>query len=289
MGDFFSAIFQGIIQGVTEFLPVSSSGHLAIYQHLTGKSGEAGLFFSVLLHIGTLAAVCVVYRNTLARLIKEFFSMVSDIFHKEFKWKEMNAERRTIMMLILSTLMLVPFVLPIFGGNSLKDLMDPVTRGDHLWVVGLMLIVTSLLLAASYYLTSKKRDLHRVPTNRDAVIIGIVQGFAAMFPGLSRSGSTTATALMCGIDKKNATQYSFILSVPAVIGALLLELKDVATTPGVLDGFQVVPAIFGMITAAIVGIFAIKLFIWMIKKNSYIIFSVYCGIVGIITLIISFV
>lgn len=280
-----SAIFQGIIQGITEFLPISSSGHLAIYQHLTGQSGEAGLLLSVLLHLGTLLAVCIVYRKTIFALIIEFFAMIKDIFTGKFKWSEMNTERRMIIMMIISSAMLIPIVLPIFGGNSLVDFLMPVESGEHIWVVGLMLLITAALMFVSYSITTSKRlVVKHQATVKDAIFIGITQALAALFPGLSRSGSTTATALICGLDKKYATRYSFILSIPAVLAANIFSLKDAVETNADIN---VIAAIAGIITAAVVGIIAIKLFLWMVKKNSYIVFSYYCAAMGILVLIIS--
>ncbi len=289
MMDIISAIFQGIIQGVTEFLPISSSGHLTIYQHLTGQTGGDGLLFTVLLHVGTLLAVCIVYRRTIAKLILEFFAMLRDIFTGKFTFKKMNVERRTIFMMILSSAMLLLVVAPVFSGNSAKDLCDSISNDpDLFWMVGVMLLATAVLMFISWRITSSDRPTRRCADSKDAVIIGLTQAAAATFPGLSRSGSTTAAALACGLDKQYATQYSFILSIPAVVAATALELKDAIEAGGAAD-LNIPAAIVGIIVSAVVGVIAIKTFVWLIKKNRYIIFSYYCAAMGAIVIVWSLV
>lgn len=287
MMEILSAIFQGILQGLTEFLPISSSGHLAIYQHLTNNTNEGSLLFTVLLHVGTLFAVCFVFRQTIAALIMEFFKMIGDIFKGKFSFKNMNTERRTILMMVLSSAMLILIVIPVFNGYALKDIVDPFTSNkDFFWIIGIMLIVTSVLMFISHRITSSGKPTRSCANTKDAVLIGLTQAAAAVFPGLSRSGSTTATALACGLNKEYATQYSFILSVPAVAAAALLEFKDALEVGGSAD-LNIVATIVGIVVSAIVGIIAIKTFVWLIKKNRYIIFSYYCAVVGAAVLIIS--
>ncbi len=287
MMEILSAVFQGILQGLTEFLPISSSGHLAIYQHLTNNTNESSLLFTVLLHVGTLFAVCFVFRKTIAALIIEFFKMFSDIFKGKFSFKTMNTERRTILMMVLSSAMLLLIVIPVFNGYALKDIVDPLTSDkDFFWIVGVMLIVTSVLMFISHRITSSDKPTRSCANSKDALLIGLTQAAAAIFPGLSRSGSTTATALACGLNKEYATQYSFILSVPAVAAAALLEFKDALEVGSVAD-INILATIVGIVVSAIVGIIAIKTFVWLIKKNRYIIFSYYCAFAGVAVLIIS--
>ncbi len=285
--EFLNAIFQGIIQGLTEFLPISSSGHLAIYQHLTGNNGEGSLMFTVLLHVGTLFAVCFVFRKTIGKLIVEFFSMLKNIFTGKFSFKKLNVEQRTILMMILSSAMLLLLIVPVFNGDSLKDLCEMLsTDGDWFWVIGVTLLITAVLMYISHRITSSDRPTHKCATARDAACIGLMQCAAAALPGLSRSGSTTATALACGLEKEYATQYSFILSIPAVAAAALLEFKDAAEAGG-LQTLNIPATIVGIIVAAIVGVLAIKTFVWLIKKNRYVIFSYYCAAAGLAVIAIS--
>lgn len=287
--EYLNAIFQGIIQGLTEFLPVSSSGHLAIYQHFFGTESGSGTLFTVMLHIGTLFAVCLVYRKTLGNLILEFCRMIKDIFTGKFSVKRMNIERRTILMLVLSCLMMVVLFIPVGNGNNIKDVIEMIgDQKEHpglLWVIGLMLLLTAVLMYVAHRVTSSDRKTHNCATVKDSVKIGLMQALA-VFPGLSRSGSTTATALACGLDKKYATLYSFILSIPTVAAAALFELKDAVAVESA-SSISWGPAIVGIIVSALVGIAAIKTFIWLIKKNRYVIFSYYCGAVGTIVIITS--
>ena len=285
-----NAVLQGIIQGVTEFLPVSSSGHLAIYQHLFGDSATSGLLFSVLLHVGTLFAVCLVYRKAIGALILEACRMIGDLFTGRLKGKKLNDERKTILMMILSSALLLIVVVPIFGGDSLKDLFEYTTDAENhrelFWVVGVMLLITAVLMFLAWRITSSDRPTHKCATVKDALLIGATQA-AAVFPGLSRSGSTTAVALACGMNKKAATQYSFILSIPAVLAATLWEFKDAVTTPGAVEQVNWLAAAIGIVVSALVGIAAIKTFLWLIKKNRYVIFSIYCAAVGLFVIIWS--
>lgn len=284
-----NAIIQGIIQGITEFLPVSSSGHLAIYQHFFGSTATSGAMFSVMLHLGTLFAVCLVYRNTIGKLILEFFRMVKDIFTGRFSWKGMNIERRTILMMIISTAMLLLMFIPVGGGRNIKDCIESVAdQQNHpelLWVIGVMLLITAVLMFIAHTVTSGSRKTHRCASVRDALAIGLAQALA-VFPGLSRSGTTTSVALTCGLDKNYATQYSFILSIPAVAAAALIEFKDALAVEG-LGSVDWLSTVIGIVVAAIVGILAIKTFIWLIKKNRYVVFSYYCGIAGLLVIIAS--
>lgn len=287
----FNAILQGIIQGVTEFLPVSSSGHLAIFQHFFGSTDTTGMMFSVMLHIGTLFAVCLVYRKVIGNLILEFFAMLKDIFTGKFTFKNMNMARRTIWMMILSSVVLFVVFIPVGDGKNIKDCVEMVSdqqnHRDLFWVIGVALLGTALLMFAAHKITSSGNKTHKCATVRDALIIGASQALAVT-PGLSRSGTTSATALGCGLDKSYATQYSFILSIPAVLAAAMLEFKDAIE----VEGFSNVNwgcTIVGVIVSAVVGIAAIKTFIWLVKKNRYVIFSYYCGIMGLFVIITSIV
>lgn len=299
------AIIEGIVQGLTEFLPVSSSGHLTIAQHIIG--GDAGteennLFFSVMLHIGTLAAVIGVYIKTIAELLAEFGRMVKDIVTGKFKWKEMNPKRNMVMMLIIGLLPLFLLFLPIPGTDmKIKDLADLFSKSGFFIVVGLSLMVTSLLLFLGDR-KNKKTTLEyeqkgmmtkggagrKKYTVKDAIAVGLTQCCAALFPGISRSGSTLVASELRGINKQSALDYSFILGTPAIIAAAILEGKD-ALFPedGQAVTIDYLPVIIGMIVAAVVGFFAIKLFKWLLKTDRMYIFILYTAIVGVVVTIIS--
>ena len=293
------AIIQGIVQGLTEFLPVSSSGHLAITQHITGVAGEGNLFFNVMLHVGTLAAVAVFYHKLIWSLIKEFFRMIGDIFTGKFKLKDMSYERNLIVMLFIALLPLFIMFIPIPGSDmKVKDLADIFSGAQILLVTALSLMLTSVLLAVGAHFNrknsaksfkhmkgsssdSKGRESYTVI---DAVCVGLAQVAAALLPGLSRSGSTLAVGEMRGINKQKALDFTFILGIPSILAAALLEGKD-ALEQGVDVDVPVV--LVGIAVSAVVGYLAIWLFIWFLKSDKMIIFIVYTAVVGVALLVIS--
>ncbi len=292
--DILSAIVQGIIQGLTEFLPVSSSGHLTITQHLFGMQ-EDNLFFSVMLHIGTLAAVIAVYVKLIAGLLKAFVLMVKDIFTGKFKWSKMDNERNMVVMIIIGLLPLFLLFIPIPGTDmKVKDLADMFSKSGYFIVVGISLLVTSLLLFIgdlknkhTVKVYQEKGMLKDGAAGRkkynvlDAITVGITQCFAALFPGVSRSGSTLVASELRGINKQAALDYSFLLGTPAIVAAAIIEGKD-ALFPkdGQSVSIDYLPVIVGMIIAALVGFFAIKLFKWLLKTDRMYVFIIYTAIVG---------
>lgn len=287
----FEAIIQGIIQGATEFLPVSSSGHLSISKHLFGIE-LPGILFDIMLHLGTLVAVVFVYRKLIWRLLKEFGSLCVDVVHGKFKWSEMNHDRRLIFMLIIGLLPLFLLFAPIPGtGMQLKDLSDQLGSDSSMLAEGLALLATSALLFLGIRadrLTHKKtiqdrqgrrvqnpgrKKLHTV----DAIVIGFTQCVAAVFPGLSRSGSTLSVGLLRGINQQTALDYSFVLGIPAIAAAAVVSLKDLGSDGAAIGA---APLIAGVITAAIVGFLAIKLLKWIVTTNKLTVFAYYTLIAG---------
>ncbi len=293
----FDAIMQGILQGLTEFLPVSSSGHLAIYQHIVGMN-DNNLFFSVMLHIGTLAAVVAVYFRTIIKLFSSLWSIIKKIFKREFKWSEMTGEENLAMMIIIGLLPLFLLFLPIPGTDmKIKDLADKFNLDGYFFIVGIALVTTSMLLFFSGKRRSEirivdgkryRKKLRRRYTVADAVIVGFTQCAAAMFPGLSRSGSTLAASRFRKIDKQTALDYSFLLGTPAIVAAAILETKDALfSEESDLANINFLYVIVGMVVAAIVGFFAIKLFKWLLSTEKMYIFILYTAAVGLIILLIS--
>lgn len=269
------AVIQAIIQGLTEFLPVSSSGHLSLFQHFTGNSGEGALLFSAVLHLGTLVAVFIAFWDTIWALIKEFFVMVKDIFTGKFKWSTMNGERRMIIMLVISLLMLIPFYI-------FKDFFTSVSEDDSILIEGICFLYTAIILTIADKCsngTKKPSDI----TTKDAVTVGIFQGIA-LFPGISRSGSTIASSLFCKMSRETAVRYSFILGIPAILGGCLLEINDAMKTDMSVD---VLPFIVGFVVAAVVGICAIKMVQWLLKTNKFKIFAIYTAILGIAVITVA--
>ena len=298
----FDAIIQGIVQGLTEFLPVSSSGHLAITQHILGTSGDGNLFFNVMLHVGTLVAVIAFYYKLIWSLIKEFFSMIKDIFTGKFKWSKMNYERNLIMMLIIGLIPLFLLFVPIPGTDmKIKDLAEVLSASPILLVTAISLLVTSALLTIGIICNRKnsaKGGKHLKGGSKagsngresytilDAVCVGLMQVAAAVLPGLSRSGSTLAVGEMRGINKQKALDYTFVLGVPSIVAAALLEGIDAVKSPEGIN-VEIGVIIAGVIASAIVGYLAIVIFKWFLKSDKMEIFVVYTAIAGIAFLIIS--
>ncbi|MBQ3264609.1 MAG: undecaprenyl-diphosphate phosphatase [Ruminococcus sp.] len=291
------AIIQGAVQGLTEFLPVSSSGHLTITQHIMGIDLEGGnLFFNVMLHIGTLIAVVAFYHKLIWRLIKAFFSMIGDIFTGKFRWKELSDDKRMVIMVIIGLLPLVLLFAPVPGtGMKVKDFVESFNTEKYFIVVGICLLLTSVLLFIGNRCSKSVKPMKHLKGGEggrtsmnvlDAIVIGITQCFATL-PGLSRSGSTLAAGQMRGLNKQTALDYTFILGTPAIIAAALLEGKD--ALEGGLDPVKadLVPILIGMLVAAVVGYLAIALFKWLLKTDKMIIFIIYTAVVGTAVIVIS--
>ena len=268
-----NAIFQGIIQGLTEFLPVSSSGHLSIIQYFTGQGADDGLLFTVLLHLGTLIATLLAFWKTISELIAEFFRMLLDIFYGKFSLKDANPKRRMLLLLMLSIL---PMGLTFF----LRDWFTAVATDDSLFAEGISFLLTSALL----FLASRRGRGHKTAKNMrafDALAIGTMQALSPM-PGISRSGSTISVGLMLGLDKKYAVAFSFIMGIPAVMGANILEIGD-AMQQGIT--LPISAMVVGIIFALIFGLLAIKMVRWLVVSDKLHYFAWYTLAVGILVLI----
>ena len=296
----FEAIVLGAVQGLTEFLPVSSSGHLAIFQHFFGLN-DNNLFFNVMLHVGTRTAVCAVYWRLFLRLIKSFFRILKKIFTRKFKWGEMDADENLVLMLIIGLLPLFLLFLPIGGGMKIKDLADKWNSDGYLIITSISLLVTSFLIVIGINANRKTTILYkshgklradgagrRKLNPVDAVFIGLFQAVAAIFPGISRSGSTLTAGELRKINKQRALDYSFVLGTPAIIAAALLEGKDALfPADGSAVSIEFFPTLIGIITSAIVGFLAIRLFKWLLSTNRMYYFVLYTAGAGIICLVIS--
>ena len=281
-------IILGIVQGATEFLPVSSSGHLSLAKHILNVNVDGGILLDLMLHVGTLFAVFFVFRKLIGRLIMEFFRMIRDIFTGRFHWKAMSHDRRMVMMLIIGLIPLLFFMIPIPGvGENLKDIFEGFYEDSTILIEGFCFLFTGALLMFAHIATksrggrrfSGKKDL----TTGDAVTIGIFQGIATL-PGVSRSGSTLAAGLLRGVNKETALEYSSVLGIPAILGASLLQVKDAVSEHVQVE---ILPILIGVVVSAVVGLFAIKLLKLILKKDRLNIFAVYCLILGAATLVIS--
>jgi undecaprenyl-diphosphatase len=261
------ALILGMIQGLTEYLPVSSSGHLAIGSALFGIQGEDNLTFSIVVHVATVL-------STLVILWKE----VDWIFRGLFKF-QMNDETKYVFNILIS-------MIPIgIVGLFFKDKVEEIF-GSGLFIVGLMLLVTATLLAFSYY--AKPRTKEHI-SMKDAFIIGLAQA-CAVLPGLSRSGSTIATGLLLGDKKEKLAQFSFLMVIPPILGEALLDgLKIVKGAAEANAEVSLVALIVGFLSAFVFGCIACKWMIDIVKKGKLIYFAVYCAFVGIATLLYSLV
>lgn len=273
----FDAVMQAIVQGLTEFLPVSSSGHISLYQHFTGNSGEGALFFSAVLHLGTLVAVFIAFRKDIIALLKEFVVLVKDIFKGKFSYKNMNPERRMIVMIVISCFCLAPFVL-------FKDWFTSISEDDSIFAEGLCFLYTAAIL----YMSDKCKKGNKTKgdiTAKDSITVGLFQG-VALLPGVSRSGSTISAGLFSGFTRETAVKYSFILGIPVILLSCLLELKDAIGAGSPVSAGN---CVVGFIVAAIVGVCAIKLVNWLVKTDKFKVFAYYTLVLGVIVIIISIV
>ena len=292
--DYISFLIQGIVQGLTEFLPVSSSGHLNIVQHFLGVT-EDNLFLNVMLHLGTLVSVCAFYHKLIIRLIKAVFSMIKDIFRGKFSFKDMDEDRNLVVMLIIGLLPLFLLFLPIGNGMKLKDIADILSGNPSFFIVtGIALLMTSVLLLTGILLDKKRTRLVKEGkvkekeryTVLDALVVGVTQTVAALFSGLSRSGSTLAAGQSRGISKQKALDYTFILAIPSILAAAVLEFKDVLEAPEALN-MNWGAVILGMVAAAVVGYLSIALFKWLLTTDKTYVFVIYTAIAGLSVITIS--
>ncbi|MCR5235422.1 MAG: undecaprenyl-diphosphate phosphatase [Lachnospiraceae bacterium] len=285
---FFQAILMGIVQGLTEFLPVSSSGHLALIKNIFGVETDGGILFDVLLHVATLISVCAVYYKDLLAIVMDFFAICGDCFanigtffknlsaidKKSYRPICTTTKRKLVVMLMIST---IPTGIM---GVLLDDIVEGVS--GNLLVVGLCLIGTGGILFISDLIENRGKKAKEANFG-DAMLVGISQGFAVL-PGISRSGTTITACLLCGFDRKFAVKYSFIMSVPAILGALILELFKLPGSDGA--GVSAGACIVAMILAAVIGYFALRLVNGLVVKRRFKPFWIYCLSVGAIAIIV---
>lgn len=262
--DWLQALILGLVQGLTEYLPVSSSGHLAIGSYLFGIEGEENLTFTVAVHVATVL-------STLVILWKE----IDWIFRGLFKMR-LNDETRYVINIIIS--MIPVGIVGVFFKDTVENIF-----GSGLLIVGCMLLLTAMLLTFSYY--AKPRQKEKISL-RDAFIIGIAQACAVM-PGLSRSGSTIATGLLLGNKKEKLAQFSFLMVIPPILGEALLDILKAVKGEEPFGGIDTMPLIIGFLAAFISGCLACQWMINVVKKGKLIYFGIYCAIVGAITIACS--
>ena len=268
--DIIQAIIVGIVQGLTEFLPISSSAHLIFIQHILNVNQT--LPFDVLLHLGTLVAVFGYFVKDIIAMLKAFFGSIIDIFKGQFKkgFKEDNYKKLAWMVLIGT--------IPVgFVGLMFESAVE--TTFKSLMIPAIFLLVTGILLYVSQRINIGKKTVKDMGL-KETAIVGISQGIAIL-PGLSRSGTTISAGLLAGLDKEFAARFSFLLSIPAILGATVTQIPKMSL------GFDssLFAYIFGFIAAAISGYLAISIVLKLIKEKSLDVFAYYCWIVGVAVLI----
>ena len=270
-----TAVLLGLVQGVAEFLPISSSGHLAIAEHLLNLQGAANVpdFYDVLLHLGTLVAVFVAYWGDIRDMVVEFFTGIGDLAHHSTP-NPVPPARRLILLIIVGTL-------PLFVMVPFRHFFEAL--GDNMYFIGGALIVTGILLLASDRV-HHGRKTEKTATMLDALLVGIGQAIA-LCPGISRSGMTITSGCFAGFERKFAVRFAFLLSIPAVLGANILSLKD-AIDAGI--DYASIPAyLAGVAVAAVSGYACIRLLRYVADKGRFGAFAYYCWAVGILTLVLQ--
>ena len=259
----FEALILGLIQGLTEYLPVSSSGHLAIGQALFGMNdGADNLMFTVAVHVATVLSTIVILWSEIDWILKGLFKF------------EMNAETKYVLNIIVS--MIPVGIVGLFFKDYVEDIF-----GSGLLIVGCCLLVTAALLTFSYYARPRQKSHISM---RDAFIIGLAQAVAVL-PGLSRSGSTIATGLLLGNKKESLAQFSFLMVIPPILGEALLDVLKAVKGEAVMGGIELLPLTVGFLAAFVSGCLACKWMISIVKKGKLIYFGIYCAIVGAVTIL----
>lgn len=257
------AIILGIVQGLTEFLPVSSSGHIELGKAILNIQTTDNLLFSIVVHGATALSTIIVFRKE-----------IIDIFKGLFQFK--NNESLHYALKIFISMIPVGII-----GVLFEDKIEALFTGNVLFV-GFMLIITGILLSITFYIKDTTKDI----SYGRAIVIGLAQA-VAILPGISRSGSTISTALILGVDKEKATRFSFIMVLLPIIGATLLKVKDYIETPTLSGGISISALVIGFITAFVSGLIACTWMIKIVKKGKLIYFAYYCFVVGAISIVIS--
>ena len=272
-----SSILLGLVQGIAEVLPISSSGHLAIAEHLLNVSGATEIpdFFDVLLHLGTLVAVFVAYWSDIRDMILELISGVRDLARRNTP-DPIPPARRMILLIIVGTL-------PLFLVLPVKDLVEGLS--DNMYFVAGALLVTGCLLFASDRVRHGRKT-ERSATLIDVLIVGVAQAIATC-PGISRSGTTITAGCFVGFERKFAVRFSFLLSIPAILGANILSLKDAAEAG--IDWASVPVYLVGVAVSAVVGYVCIRLLKMIAAKGRFGWFAYYCWFAGAATLLLTIV
>lgn len=263
--NWWEALLLGVIQGLTEFLPVSSSGHLEIGQALLRTAGEENLTFAIVVHTATVLSTLVILWKEVAQLFRGTFTTL--------KW---NEDKNYVAMILVS--MIPVFVVGMFFKDQVESFF-----GSGLLLVGICLCITAVLLYTSEWLSRRREGMGHEVGYKDAIIIGLAQAIAVL-PGLSRSGTTIATGLLCGVKKESVTQFSFLMVLIPILGEAFLELLDLFQGE-VTNSLGILPMIVGFCAAFISGCLACKFMLNIVRRQKLIYFAVYCLCAGIFAII----
>ncbi len=264
------ALLLGIIQGITEFLPISSSGHLVLVEALLPAFSRRGILFEILLHGGTLIAVILYFRHDLARIIFSFIGI------KKINQEEMKQSRRLGWLIILA--MVPTGIIALLLRSSVEhSFTSPL-------ITGIFLIASGSLLFATKYFQNKGKSLQSIGI-KEALIIGIMQGLA-VFPGLTRSGATISGGIFAGVEKEASARFSFLLSIPAITAALIFDVKEL-THLAKVDLLLLVYYLVGSLAAGLVGYLSIGWLLKIIQRFRFFLFSYYCWTIGLAAILFN--
>ena len=266
-----ASIFLGVIQGLTEFLPISSSGHLVFFQNLLGFR-EPELFMDISLHLGTLLAVCLYFHTDLLDIIRETLHFTGDFFSGRTTLSSIKARPHVLLLLWVVVGTIPTALIGVIFRSPLERLF-----GNLTWV-GAMLICTGLILATTWFVRKDRNSRNSIGL-LTALAVGTAQGMA-IIPGISRSGTTIVCGILCKTDRELAARFSFLLSIPAIIGALVLQMGSQG-----LNNAEILPIVFGFLSSAVVGLIALKILMSIVRKGNLAYFAPYCWALGLYIII----
>lgn len=271
---YIESIVLGLVQGLTEFLPVSSSGHLALLQHFFGVRSDSVMLFTVMLHVGTLVSVFIMYRSDIWILIKELFLTIKDLFTGKGLRLQERPMRKLGVMIIVAT---IPTTVMGLGLNKFFEALN-----TNIPAIGIAWIVTGFLLFFADRTGDGSRNIEKM-NFRNGVFIGVMQGIA-ICPGISRSGSTMVGGLLTGLEREFAVKFAFLISIPTILGAAVLEIPQAlnATASGSMEAG---PMLAGIVVAAVSGVLAIKAMIKVVVAQKLKYFSYYVWALGIFAIV----
>lgn len=264
------SIILGFVQGLTEFLPISSSGHLVLFQNLLGYQ-EPELLFDVVLHSGTILAVVIYFFTDLRMMISKSIGFIVDLAGKRRSINSVHDDPHISLTLWVLIGSVPTALIGILFKSPLESLFNSIA------IVGIMLLVTGLILASTRFV-SPVHSSRKTVGLKTSILVGVAQGFA-IIPGISRSGATIATGILCGMDRDLAARFSFLLSIPAVLGAVLLQVKA-----GDFERVGVLPLLTGFGSSAIAGLLALKILMTLVRRGNFSYFAPYCWVVGLVIL-----